>query len=225
MFTRRTIAFLKDLEKNNSRDWFLKNKSRYEEDALGPFLEFIRAMQPRLEKISPHILCSDKKVGGAMMRLNRDVRFSKDKSPYAPRLAARFVHAKGKKGGAPGYYINIGPKRCMLGTGVWRPDTKFVGQIRNHIVKEPKAWKASTAGKAFRDAFGELGGDSLKRPPRGFDADHPLVEDLKRKDFVAFCEWKTGEMTVPDLDKVVAKTYAVSNKFMAFICDALGLPF
>jgi len=225
MFTRRTFTFLSDLEKNNRRDWFQANKTRYEEDALGPFLEFIRAMQPRLEKISPHILASDKKVGGAMMRLNRDVRFSKDKRPYSPRLGARFLHAKGKKGGTPGYFIRIERTGCTLGTGIWRPDTKFVASIRDHIVKDPKAWKSAKGIKAFRDAFGELGGDSLKRPPRGYDADHLFVEDLKRKDFVAFREWKTTPVTKADFPAAVAKAYASSNKFMAFLCDALGLPF
>jgi len=225
MFSRRTFAFLKDLEKNNSRDWFLANKARYESDALDPFLEFIRAMQPRLAKISKHILASDKKVGGAMMRLNRDIRFSKDKRPYSPRLGARFLHAKGKKGGTPGYFIRIESGGCTLGTGIWRPDTNFVACIRNHIVKDAKAWKSAKSAKAFRDSFGELAGESLKRPPRGYDADHPFVEDLKRKDFVAFTEWKPAEVTKADLPQAVAKTYATSNKLMAFLCQALGLPF
>ncbi len=225
MLTRKTISFLRDLEKNNNRAWYDANKARYQEDAQEPFREFIRAMEPRLEKISPHILCSDKKVGGAMMRLHRDVRFSKDKTPYSPRLAARFMHDAGEKGGTPGYYINIDASGCTLGTGIWRPDTKFVGQIRDHIVADSKAWKSATGAKAFRDAFGGLGGESLKRPPRGYDAEHPFVEDLKRKDFVAFAEWKTAPVTKADFPAVVAKTYAASNKFMAFVCEALQLPF
>ena len=85
--------------------------------------------------------------------------------------------------------------------------------------------KSATGAKAFRDAFGGLGGESLKRPPRGYDAEHPFVEDLKRKDFVAFAEWKTGPVTKADFPAVVAKTYAASNKFMAFVCEALQLPF
>jgi len=225
MFTRRTFTFLRDLENNNNREWFEANKTRYQEDALEPFLEFVRAMHPRLRKTSPHILASDKKVGGAMMRLHRDVRFSKDKAPYSPRLGARFLHAKGRKGGTPGYFIRIESTGCTLGTGIWRPDTKFVANIRDHIVKEPKAWKSATGAKSFRDAFGGLAGESLKRPPRGYDADHPFVEDLKRKDFVGFCEWKTTPATKADFPNAVAKTYAASNRFMVFLCDALGLPF
>jgi uncharacterized protein (TIGR02453 family) len=225
VFTRRTFKFLGDLEENNHRNWFQSSKSRYEQDALEPFLEFIRAMQPRLQKISPHILASDKKFGGAMMRMNRDVRFSKDKRPYSPRLGARFLHAKAERGGTPGYFIRIEKTGCALGTGIWRPDTRFVAQIRDHIVAHPKAWKSASGAKAFRTTFGELGGDRLKRPPRGYDADHPLVEDLKRKDFVAFCEWKTTIVTKADFPASVAKAYASSNELMAFLCDALDLPF
>jgi len=225
MLSRKTIDFLRDLEKHNNRAWFEKNKARCQEDAQEPFLEFVRAMQPRLAKLSPHILASDKKVGGATMRLHRDVRFSKDKTPYSPRLGARFMHENGEKGGTPGYYIKIDAKGCTLGSGIWQPDTKFVGQIRDAIVENPKAWKSATTAKAFRDAFGALAGDSLKRPPRGYDAEHALVEDLKRKDFVGFCEWKTTPVTKAGFPDAVAKTYRASNKFMAFLCDALGQPF
>ena len=225
VFTRKTITFLKDLENNNNRDWFEANKQRYQEDALEPFREFIRAMEPRLHKLSPHIMASDKKVGGAMMRLQRDVRFSKDKTPYDPRLAARFMHARGKKGGTPGYYIKIDARSCTVGTGIWKPDTKFVGRIRNHIVAEPAAWKSATNSKTFRGAFNELGGESLKRAPRGYDAGHPHVEDLMRKDFAAFVEWNTVPILEPDFPASVAHTYAASNQLMAFLCEALGLPF
>jgi len=225
VLTRKTLTFLKELDANNNRDWFEANKARYKDEAQEPFLEFIRAMEPRLQKLSPHILASDKKVGGAMMRLHRDVRFSKDKTPYDPRLAARFMHARGKKGGTPGYYIKIDAKSCIVGTGIWRPDTKFVGQIRNHIVAEPAVWKSATTGKAFRSVYDGLAGDSLKRPPRGYDAGHAQVEDLKRKDFAAFVEWKAKHILEPDFPAKLAQTYAASNKFMAFLCEALGLPF
>jgi uncharacterized protein (TIGR02453 family) len=225
MLTRKTFAFLKDLDANNNRAWFEANKARYQEEAQEPFREFIRAMEPRFAKMSEHILCSDKKVGGAMMRVNRDVRFSKDKSPYSPRLAARFMHADGDKGGTPGFMIHIGPSGCTLGTGVWQPDTPSVAKIRQSIVDNSKAWKSASTAKAFRDAFGDLAGDSLKRPPRGFDAEHPLVEDLKRKDFVGFRELKMTPVTTADFPATAAKAYAASNKFMAFLCHALDLPY
>ena len=221
MFQRSTLSFLRDLAKNNNKDWFQANKGRYEEHARDPMLEFVRAMEPRLAKISPHIVASDKKVGGSMMRIYRDVRFSKDKSPYNTFLAAQFRHEKG----GLGFYARITAGECTLGTGIWRPETKEVARIRKAIVADPKAWKAARDAKPFRDTFGDLAGESLKRPPRGFPAEHPYVEDLKRKDFVGFCEWKAKTICERDFPDQAARAYRSSKKLMAFLCDALGLKF
>ena len=225
MFTRKTLAFLRDLEANNDRDWFKANKSRYEADASEPMREFIRAMQPRLKKISPHIVADDKKVGGAMMRIHRDTRFSKDKRPYNTFLAARFGHEVGKEAGSLGFYVKLTAQGCTLGAGIWHPDTPLLVRIREAIAAKPQVWKAARDAKAFRDVFGALQGESLKRPPRGFDPEHPHVEDLKRKDFVAFCEWKATAATKPKFADDVARAYRSSRKLMAFLCGTLDLPF
>ena len=225
MFTQKTFAFLRDLERNNNKAWFTKNKPRYEEDLLEPMLQFIRSMAPRLAKISPHIRASDKKVGGALMRIYRDTRFSKDKSPYNTFLAARFAHEAGNSAGGIGFYFRVTATGCALGTGIWQPETALAGKIRTHIAKHPKEWKAAKTAKAFRDTFGDLAGESLKRPPKGFDPEHVHIEDLKRKDFVAFTEWKPAQAKQPDVVVQVAKAYRGSAKLVAFLCDAMGLPF
>ncbi len=225
MFTSKAFAFLKELEHNNDKAWFHKNRGRYEEHPLEPMLAFIRAMEPRLAKISRHIRVSDRKVGGSLMRFHRDVRFSKDKSPYNTFLAARFGHEAGKDAGGVGFYFRITANDCALGTGIWKPETALARTIREHIANDPQAWKSATTGKAFRDAFGGLAGESLKRPPKGLDPEHKFIEDLKRKDFVAFAEWKTAAAKKPDLDKTVAQAYRASSKLIAFLCAAMDLPF
>ena len=225
MFTRKTLAFLRDLEANNDRDWFKANKSRYEADASEPMREFIRAMQPRLKKISPHIVADDKKVGGAMMRIHRDTRFSKDKRPYNTFLAARFGHEVGKEAGSLGFYVKLTAQGCTLGAGIWHPDTPLLVRIREAIVAKPKVWKAARDAKAFRDVFGALQGESLKRPPRGFDPEHPHVEDLKRKDFVGFRRIGLQEIQKPGFLVEVDKAYRGSKPLMVFLCDALDLSF
>ena len=225
MFTRKTLTFLRDLEENNNRDWFKGNKTRYEADAGEPMREFIRAMQPELRKISSHIVADDRKVGGSMMRIHRDTRFSKDKRPYNTFLSARFGHEAGKAAGSLGFYLKLTAQACTLGAGIWHPETPVLTRIREAIVAEPRTWKSARDAKAFRDVFGDLQGESLKRPPRGFDPDHPHVEDLKRKDFVAFCEWKAMVATKPGFPKEVAKAYRSSKKLMAFLCGTLDLPF
>ena len=222
-FSRKTFAFLRDLERNNHKDWFHENKARYEADALEPMLAFIRDLEPRLAKIAPHIAVSDKKVGGSMMRIYRDTRFSKDKSPYNTHLGARFHHAKSKAG--PGFYVRITAKECWLGTGIWQPDGPLLQKIRKAIVADPKAWKAARDAKAFRDAWGELQGESLKRPPKGFDPEHAFVEDLKRKDYVGFTSMKPSAAHARDFPQVVVRSLKASAKLMGFLCEALRLPY
>lgn len=221
MFSRSTLTFLSDLDRHNDRDWFNAHKQRYEECAREPMRAFIRAMEPRLKKISPHIRASDKTVGGSMARIYRDVRFSKDKRPYNAFLAAHFRQEKGPLG----FYLRLSPDACTLGTGIWQPDAPLLKRIRDAIVADPRAWKAARDDRAFRETFGALQGESLKRPPRGYPADHPFVEDLKRKDFVGFLEWKPVAAVGKDFPDRAARAYRSSRKLMAFLCAALGLEF
>ena len=180
------MKFLHELDRNNNRSWFEKNKQRYEDDVREPAREFIRTMASPIERISPHLTVSDRKVGGSMMRIYRDVRFSKNKAPYKTNLGIKFRHDAGKDVHAPGLYFHVEPKQCFLGCGMWHPDPKSLGAVREAMDDDPKGWKRVRDGKRFRDAW-TLGGESLKRPPRGYSEDHELIEDLKRKDHIAFC--------------------------------------
>lgn len=224
-FDKDLLAFLRDLRENNNRAWFQRNKDRYEESVREPMLAFIEVIGPKLATISPHIVADPRKVGGSLFRINRDTRFSSDKRPYKENVAAQFRHAAGKNVHAPGFYIHIDPGEVRLGTGIWQPETQALAKIREAIDRDGSAWKQATRGKAFRDCYGELAGDSLKRAPRGFDADHPLVEDLKRKDFVAFRALTPSVITKRGFLDEAVKTYAASKGLMKFLCDALGLPF
>ena len=123
-----------------------------------------------------------------MFRIYRDVRFSKDKSPYKTAAAVQFRHIAGKDVHAPGFYLHLEPGSVFAGCGIWHPESKVATKIREAIVDKPDAWRAAIGNATFRNVF-KFGGESLKRPPRGFDANHPLIEDLKRKDFIG-----TGEL-------------------------------
>ena len=148
-FPRDAVAFLDDLTKNNTRDWFQRNKGRYEESVQEPARALVRALAERFAVFAPHVVADDRKSGGSLMRIHRDVRFSKDKRPYDPRVAAQFFHENGKKASAPGYYVHIGPDAVTLGAGVWRPDTPEVGKIRDRIVEKADDWAAVRDDKAF----------------------------------------------------------------------------
>ena len=112
-----------------------------------------------------------------------------------------------------------------LGTGIYQPDKEPLAQIRDAIVARPAVWKKAVTDPAFRKAWGELGGESLKRPPKGYDAEHPAIEDLKRKDFVAFHELKASAASKKGFADTVTTRWAASKKLMSFLCKALELPY
>lgn len=223
-FDDHYFRFLKQLKKNNNRPWFQENKARYESDVLGPSLEFIRAMRPHLKKISPHFDAIDKRVGGSMMRIYRDTRFAKDKTPYKTNVGIQFRHELGKDVHAPGFYVHLEPIECFLGVGIWHPESDPLRKIRQAIADDPRGWKRTRDNKAFQKHY-ELAGDSLKKPPRDFDKDHPMITDLKRKDFIAVKRLDEKEVKSGDFVKQVTEAFKASRPFMRFLCDAMAIPF
>jgi uncharacterized protein (TIGR02453 family) len=217
------FAFLRGLKRHNDRAWFLAHKAEYEHDVRDPFLAFIRAFAPRLAKISPHLVASAKPIGGSMFKIQRDVRFTKDKTPYHTRVAARFLHAKNPLGHGPGFYLHLEPGDISASAGIWRPDTEAAGAIRKAIAEHPGAWRAIVNAPAFR-ARVRFWGESLKRPPPGYRPDHPLIADLKRKDFVVYVEFTEREACAPGFLDEFVKYCAVMTPFNRFLASALGLP-
>jgi len=223
-FQPTIFQFLEELADNNNRPWFQENKWRYDREVLEPCLAFIRAFRPRLKRISPFFVASDRRVGGSLMRVYRDIRFSKDKRPYKTNVGIQFRHEFGRDVHAPGFYVHIAPDECFLAVGVWRPDRESLGRIRQAIADEGDRWRRAIRDRKFRKCF-EPAGSRLKRPPRGFPADHPLIEDLKRTDLLGLCD--LSEQDVLDeafLDRV-ATTFAAGRPFMRFLCEAIKVPF
>jgi len=223
-FKPSLFKFLNDLAANNTRDWFKANSDRYEEQLRGPALQFIEDFEARLHKISPYFVASAKKSGGSLFRIHRDVRFSRDKSPYKTYTGIQFRHEAGKDAHAPGFYLHLQPKELFVGVGTWRPDTPTVTAIREGIVADPTGWKRAIGGKRFKETLA-LSGESLKRPPRGFDGDHPLIEDLKRKDFIAVRKLSQKEVCAPTFDRDLAALFRAGAPLMRFLCDSADVPF
>lgn len=223
-FPPGTLRFLTDLRRNNNRQWFQENRNRYEEEFLEPALAFIRTIAEPLQKISPCLLAVPKKTGGSLMRIYRDIRFSKDKTPYKTNMGIHFRHRLGRDVHAPGCYVHIEPQGVFLGVGIWRPESKSLLKIRSEICEDPAGWKKASRGKAFRERF-RLAGDSLKRPPLGFDASHPMLEDLKRKDFIGAMDVADNEILDGELIKTSLDAFRTARPFMRFLCQTLGVPF
>lgn len=223
-FGRDLLQFLKELDRNNNRAWFDANRQRYEDSVREPALEFIRTMAPGLKKISPYLIASDKKVGGSMMRVYRDVRFSRDKRPFKTNLGIQFHHIEGKDVHAPGLYFHVQPGNVFLGAGMWRPSPPALTAVREAIDRDGKSWKRVRDGKRFRESW-SLRGDSLKRAPRDFAPDHPMIEDLKRKDHIAVCDLREKDVMRPDLVDFVTRQYVRARSLLAWQAAALRLPF
>jgi uncharacterized protein (TIGR02453 family) len=223
-FTKQTFTFLATLAENNEREWFTAHQQDYEDFVRKPALNFISDMSDEIPAISRHFLAQSKKVGGSLMRLYRDTRFSKDKTPYKTNIGIQFRHEVGKDIHAPGYYLHISPSECFIGVGLWHPDADALFKIREAIVQKSDTWLAARDDQTFRKHF-TLEGDSLTNAPRGFAKDHPLVEDLKRKDFICLAPLSETILTSKNLRPLVVERFREGAPYMEFLCKALGLRF
>lgn len=219
-FSTGSLQFLKELRAHNERAWFERNRARYESQVRDPFLHLIADLQAPLKKISPSFIVDPRPTGGSMMRIYRDIRFSADKSPYKTAVAAHFGSSKGMDSCAPAYYLRIEPGNSRIGAGLWHPDSAALDKIRNAIVAKSARWHQITSGAEF-GAGCRMAGDSLKRPPRGFDPNHPLIEDLKRKDFVISPALTDEEVCAPDLLDHVTNAFRVAAPFVQFLVEAV----
>lgn len=216
------LTFLRELAANNDRTWFTARKSRYEREVQQPVLAFIDAMAPRLRVISRHVVADPRKQGGSMMRIYRDTRFSRDKRPYKTNVGIQFRHEKGKDVHAPGLYVHVEPGAVFLGAGLWHPEREALNAIRDAIAAKPKAWLAARDHAPFRAAF-TLEGDSLKRAPAGFPADHALIEDLRRTDIIAVRRLTEDDVVQASFADDVADAFAQATPLMRFLCKAIGV--
>ena len=223
-YSQQTFDFLQQLSENNNRVWFNERKSQYEEFVRLPSLDFIDAMEPNIKNLSSHFTAVAKKTGGSLMRVYRDARFSNDKTPYKTNIGIQFRHLAGKDVHAPGFYLHISPNDCFVGAGIWRPDGKSLNQIREMISDSPNAWKSITHHKTFRRYY-KFTGDSLKTYPRGYAKDHPMIQDLKRKDFIAIHPLSHDQILSPNLVKTIHHRFNVASELMDYLCNALELPY
>ena len=218
-FGPELFGFLAELKDHNDRDWFAANKQRYEDDLLEPALAFVEDFEPYLRTIAPHLRADARRVGGSLFRIYRDTRFSKDKTPYKTIAGIYFRHEQSKVLHAPGFYLHLAPGDVFAGGGIWHPDTKTANAIRAAIAADPEGWQAATAGV-------ELGqGDALKRVPQPFDKDHPLADDLKRRDFAAIERMSEEAATAPGFLERYARACESMVPLMRFLSGAVGARF
>jgi uncharacterized protein (TIGR02453 family) len=223
-FPKDLFGFLRELSRNNHRAWFSDNKARYRASAVEPVSEFIAAMAPRLAEISDWFVADPRPNGGSMFRIHRDSRFSEDKRPYKQNVGCQFRHMAGKDAHAPSFYVHLAPDNVFVGAGVWTPPNPVLDKIRTAIVQNPGAWAKAARSTKFAERF-DFEGDRLARPPRGYDPDHPYIEDIKRKSFFARQSFAPSLALKLGFIDEVGRAFIVLSPFMAFITGAVGLPY
>lgn len=220
-FTPQLFDFLRDLRANNDRDWFKANKARYEDVARDPVLRFIDDSAEPLASITSEVRADPRPVGGSLFRIYRDVRFSHDKSPYKTHIGAQFRHRRAKDVHCPGYYLHLEPDQVFVAAGIWRPDGPSLKTLRAAMDSSQEEWLALRDAPHFQEHF-HLAGDSLKRPPKGYTADHPLIEDLKRKDLIAMTEFSEADACADDFFDRFVEVCRQASPFCAFVARSLG---
>ena len=223
-FSPALFSFLRELRDHNDREWFKAHRVRYDEAVLEPALEFVADFAPYLHALSPHFVADPRPVGGSLFRIHRDTRFSKDKTPYKTHTGIQFRHELARDVHAPGFYLHLEPGRVFVGVGVWHPDGQALGKIRDAIVRGPDRWTEAAHRSSFAELF-RLDGDTLKRPPAGYDAAHPLIVDLKRKDFIGVAPLAERAVTSAGFLGELAAACRAAAPFMRFLCDAIRVPY
>lgn len=223
-FPPATFKFLRDLTKNNNREWFAKNKTLYEEFFLAPSLRFIESMKAPLERAAPLLHVEAKKMGGSLMRIYKDTRFSKDKTPYKTNIGIHFRHQFGRDVHAPGVYFHLASDECFLGVGIWRPPSEAVKLIRQHISENSTTWRRLRKNKRFNEYY-ELHDERLKTAPKGFPRDHAEIEDLRLKSFIGLATLTRKQIQSPELVGTTVDLVRRGKPLMAFLCEALNQPY
>lgn len=219
MLHKSTIDFLKKLKKNNNREWFNTNKKLYE-DAKYDFEIFIFEMIQKIAEFDESVSGLEPK--DCMFRIYKDVRFSKDKSPYKTNLGAS-INKGGRKMPYAGYYVHISPSECFLASGLYMPMPDKLLLVRNKIATRSKEFLKIVESKDFKKYFGKLWeGDSLKTAPKGFEKDHPMVHYLKMKSFISDHIVTADKALSKNYTDYAAKVLRVIKPLNDFLNDAIG---
>lgn len=206
------LQFAADLKLNNNRPWFIEHKAEYEL-ARARFEEFVEDLIFDLSKTEP--------LGGltpkdCIYRLNRDLRFSKDKTPYKPYLSA-YIAPGGRKSRLMGYYVHLEPGNVMLAGGLYDPEPRQLTAFRDAIARNSREFKSIITEKKFVEFFGEVGGESLKTIPRGFSPDHPDAALLRLKTVTVMHHVTDAAAITPDFFDHAIEAFAVMKPFLEYL--------
>jgi uncharacterized protein (TIGR02453 family) len=217
MLNKQTFDFLNLLAKNNNREWFGENKHLYEE-ARADLYPFIATLIEKFSSIDSQY-SSDTPPKKALMRIYRDVRFSKNKDPYKLNYGIVF-DVKGYGMHTPSYYLHLQPDNCFFGVGFWQPETSVLKKIREEIDYNTDDFLSILNAKSFSDFFTLSDEDKLKKAPKGYEVDHPAIDLLKLKSFVAIYKLKPSDFLHPSIVDNLTNAFANIQPFVLFLRNA-----
>ncbi len=218
-FSRHLFAFLRELKQHNEREWFNANKDRYGREVKEPALAFVEDLGYRLPQVAPYLTADQR----SLFRIYRDTRFSKDKTPYKTHVGIYFRHTRAAETDAPGLYLHLEPRDVFLGAGLWHPGAPALKRIRDALTARPDAWRAAVAEIGPEWRLGE--GDPLKRTPAGYDGDHPLIDDIKRRSFTIYSPLTQREVTSSGFLDTCESRVSRARPFLQFLCKAVGVEY
>jgi uncharacterized protein (TIGR02453 family) len=214
---KETLEFLSELATNNNREWMAANKKRYEKARLD-YLDLVDAILQELQKSEPGL--AHLKAKDCVFRLNRDVRFSADKSPYKINFAA-YICPEGRKSFAPGYYLHLQPGASFIAGGIYMPGSDWLKKIRQEIDYNAEPLLKYLADKKVKATFGDIEGESLKRPPKGYQEEHPHIALLKRKTFLLQHPLKDADLLQEGLGQAIAGKFKLLKPFLDYFRVAI----
>jgi uncharacterized protein (TIGR02453 family) len=213
-FTRKTLSFLRALERNNDRDWFRARKPDYERHVRTPMVELLERLASDFRSFAPELV-ADPRV--SLYRIYRDTRFSEDKRPLKTHAAAHFPIRGLPKGQGAGLYLEVAPSWVWIGGGLYMPPAADLRAIREHIAATHPRMHQLVRTRAFKDTVGELGGDRLTRVPRGYTSDHPAAHYLQFKQFLAGCEFPAEFAIGEDFYPGLLRTFRAVAPLVRFL--------
>lgn len=225
-FTPAALRFLRGLAKNNNKEWFEAHRAEYENEVREPMRDLIGEMNAKLAVFAPEIGGDPKR---SMFRINRDIRFSKDKSPYKTHAACWFHHRRATSrvgseadAGSAGFYFHLEPGRSMAGGGLWMPPRPQLNKLRDAIADDPGGFDRMV--RALPKKFGGLDDEAvLTRMPRGFAEDHPAAKWLRFQSFTSGRMLEDSDVTSPRLPALLARDFEGMLPLVRFLNRALGL--
>jgi uncharacterized protein (TIGR02453 family) len=218
VFTPRTLAFLRALERNNRREWFHARKDRFDADVRAPMVALVERLAVEFAVFAPDLVANPR---ASLYRPYRDTRFSANKAPIKTHIGAIFPHRLLPKHEGAGFYVEVAPHHVWFGGGMYMPSGAVLYQVREQIAAEHRRLARLVGSAAFRRTFGALEGEQLKRVPRGFPPDHPAGPYLKFKQFLAGCERPAEFATSPAFYRTLVGAFKVLAPLVEFLNEPL----